>query len=64
MWIGSQWLDIKIGTGGRYGHTVVIGKHVNDVGRGPNSIDIAHIMLAMCALSIALTGTIIIIRHH
>ncbi|MFP3039872.1 MAG: hypothetical protein ACKESA_00270 [Candidatus Hodgkinia cicadicola] len=64
MWTSGQWLDIKIGTGGRYGHTVAIGKQLNNVGRGPNSIDITHIMLAMCILSIALTVTIIIIRHH
>ncbi|MFP3039940.1 MAG: hypothetical protein ACKESA_01465, partial [Candidatus Hodgkinia cicadicola] len=42
MWTSGQWLDIKIGTGGRYGHTVAIGKQLNNVGRGPNSIDITH----------------------
>ncbi|MFP3039888.1 MAG: hypothetical protein ACKESA_00595 [Candidatus Hodgkinia cicadicola] len=57
MWTGGQWLDIKIGTGGKYGHIVVIGKQ-------PNSTNITHIMLAMCALLIVLTVTIIIIRHH
>ncbi len=64
MWIGPQWLGIKLGTGGKYGNITVIGKQVNTTGQVPNGMDVAHIKLAICTLAMVLTMAIIIIRQH